>query len=398
MLLGHDYLDEKRSPMSEQFPVRKFVAPEIILGDRSRNLVGQYAKTLHGRNVFLVSDPGISKAGWTGEVLDELERQGLHVVLFDKVSPNPRTSEVAKGSQKYQDNECDLLVAVGGGSPMDCAKAIGAVVMNRCQVLDLEGVDEVAVPGPPMICIPTTAGSSADVSQFAIISDENKRRKFGIISKAMVPDVSLIDPEVTLTMPPHLTAETGIDALSHAFESYVSNASSYMTDMYALEATRMIVKYLPLAYDEPSELRFREKVMLGSMYAGLAFSNASLGLVHSMAHSLGGYLDVPHGECNAQLLEQVVAFNYSAVPERYTALEAVMDGHASDRTGGLEGMRSRLRELTDRLDIDLGLSELGVKEENIPYLTENAFNDACHITNPRPVRREDIARLFHGAL
>ncbi|NLT38570.1 MAG: iron-containing alcohol dehydrogenase [Methanomassiliicoccus sp.] len=384
--------------MSEQFPVRKFVAPEIILGNGSRNLVGQYAKTLHGRNVFLVSDPGVIKAGWTGEVRDELESQGLQLVLFDSVSSNPRTSEVAKGSQKYQENECDLLVAVGGGSPMDCAKAIGAVVTNSCHVLDLEGVDEVAVPGPPMICIPTTAGSSADVSQFAIISDENKMRKFSIISKAMVPDVSLIDPEVTLTMSPNLTAETGIDALSHAFESYVSNASSYMTDMYALEATKMIARYLPLAYEEPGELRHREKVMLGSMYAGLAFSNASLGLVHSMAHSLGGYLDYPHGECNAKLLEVVVAFNYSAVRDRYSALEAAMDRKGSDGTGGLESILSRLRELIDRLDIDTGLSKMGVKEENIPYLTENAFNDACHVTNPRPVHREDIARLFHGAL
>jgi alcohol dehydrogenase len=384
--------------MSEQFPVRKFVAPEIILGNGSRNLVGQYAKTLHGRNVFLVSDPGILKAGWTGEVRDELEKQGQHVVLFDNVSPNPRISEVAKGSQEYQDNECDLLVAVGGGSPMDCAKAIGAVVTNRCHVLDLEGVDEVAIPGPPLICIPTTAGSSADISQFAIISDENKRRKLGIISKAMVPDVSLIDPEVTLTMPPNLTAETGIDALSHAFESYVSNASSHMTDMYALEATKMIARYLPLAYEEPGELRFREKVMLGSVYAGLAFSNASLGLVHSMAHSLGGYLDYPHGECNAKLLEVVVAFNHSAVPERYSTLEAAMDGSGSCATTGLESIRSRLRQFTEGLNMDLGLSKMGVKEDSIPYLTENAFNDACHVTNPRPVKREDIARLFHEAL
>jgi len=384
--------------MSEQFPVRKFVAPEIILGNGSRNLVGQYAKTLHGRNGFLVSDPGILKAGWTGEVRDELEKQGQHVVLFDNVSPNPRISEVAKGSQEYQDNECDLLVAVGGGSPMDCAKAIGAVVTNRCHVLDLEGVDEVAIPGPPLICIPTTAGSSADISQFAIISDENKRRKLGIISKAMVPDVSLIDPEVTLTMPPNLTAETGIDALSHAFESYVSNASSHMTDMYALEATKMIARYLPLAYEEPGELRFREKVMLGSVYAGLAFSNASLGLVHSMAHSLGGYLDYPHGECNAKLLEVVVAFNHSAVPERYSTLEAAMDGSGSCATTGLESIRSRLRQFTEGLNMDLGLSKMGVKEDSIPYLTENAFNDACHVTNPRPVKREDIARLFHEAL
>ncbi len=382
--------------MTKPLPVRKFVAPEIILGNGSRDLVGQYARDLHGRNVFLVSDAGVGRAGWAGEVRGLLEAQGLTVTVFDEVSPNPRASEVARGAERYRSTGCDLLVVVGGGSPMDCAKAIGAMVTNQCNVLDLEGVDEVSVPGPPLICIPTTAGSSADVSQFAVISDEVRRRKFGIISKAMVPDVSLIDPEVTLTMPPALTAATGMDALCHAFESYVSNASSHMTDMFSLEAARVLALNLPLAYEEPEELGHREKVMLGSMYAGLAFSNASLGLVHSMAHSLGGFLDAPHGECNAQLLEHVVAFNHPCVPERYARLEEAMGGRPSG--SGPEGLRQRLRELTDRLDIKMGLSRLGVKEESIPYLTENAFNDACHVTNPRPVRREDIERLFHAAL
>ncbi|MBN2111384.1 MAG: iron-containing alcohol dehydrogenase [Methanosarcinaceae archaeon] len=301
---------EVNSIMNGSLPPRKFLAPEIILGNGCRSLIGQYVLSLSGRKIFLISDPGVIKAGWAGEVADELNSREYDVLIYDKVSPNPRSAEVMQGAETYIEEGCDVIVAVGGGSPMDCGKAIGAVVSNQCNVLELEGVDEVALPAPPIICIPTTAGSSADVSQVAVISDEKRRRKFGIISKTMLPDLALIDPETTVTMSPELTASTGMNALCHAFESYVSNASSVMTDMYALEATKLVSEYLPKAYDDPDNIMFRDKVMLGSMYAGLAFSNASLGLVHSMAHSLGGYLDSPHGECNAQLLEHVVAFNY----------------------------------------------------------------------------------------
>ncbi|MCW4013865.1 MAG: iron-containing alcohol dehydrogenase, partial [Candidatus Bathyarchaeota archaeon] len=289
-------------------------------------------------------------------------------------------------------------VAVGGGSSMDCGKAIGAVVSNRCNVLELEGVDEVALPASPIMCIPTTAGSSADVSQFAIITDEQKKRKFAIISKTMMPDITLIDPETTVTMSPELTASTGMDALCHAFESYASNASSVMTDMYALEATKLLVEYLPKVYSDPDNIMFRNNVMLGSMYAGLAFSNASLGLVHAMAHSLGGYLDSPHGECNAQLLEHVVAFNFSHAPDKYRALGAIMSEKKPSHKSGPDSLIQELRNMTGQLGIKPGLSNMGVKEEDIKYLSENAFLDPCLATNPRPATIEDIKRLYHEAL
>lgn len=380
------------------FPIRKFVAPEIILGAGSRNLISQYVLSLAGQHVFLTSDPGVIKAGWAGEVADNLRSAGLDVLIYDKVSPNPRSMEVMRGADFYMKEGCDLIVAVGGGSSMDCGKAIGAVASNNCSVLELEGVDEVALPAPPTICVPTTAGSSADVSQFAIITDEQKKRKFAIVSKTMLPDLSLIDPETTITMNPELTATTGIDALSHAFEAYVSNAASVMTDMYALEATKILAEYLPKAYADPTNILLRNQVMLGSMYAGLAFSNASLGLVHAMAHSLGGYLDSPHGECNAQLLEHVVTFNYFHTSDKYRDLEAAMSGRRPSKKSGPEGLIRELHNMTDQLDIKLGLSNMGVKENDIKYLSENAFLDLCLATNPRPATREDIERLYYGAL
>jgi alcohol dehydrogenase class IV len=379
-------------------PTRKFSAPEMILGDGSRNLIGQYVNSLSGRNVLLVTDPGVIKAGWVGEVEDSIDSEGIDVVVYDKVSPNPRSSEVMKGAEIYEAEGCDLIVAVGGGSPMDCGKSIGAVASNQCNVLELEGVDEVALPAPPLICVPTTAGSSADVSQFAIINDEKEKRKFAIISKTMIADLALIDPETTVSMGRELTAATGLDALCHAFESYVSNASSVMTDMYALEATKLIAEYLPKAYDEPDNLIFRDKMMLGSMYAGLAFSNASLGLVHAMAHSLGGYLDSPHGECNAQLLCPVVQFNYPFASEKYKALEAAIVGEKLSGTKGPDGLVKALEELNEHLDIKPGLSCMGVRENDIVRLSKNAYIDPCLATNPNPATVEDIARLYHDSL
>ncbi|MGD0819064.1 MAG: iron-containing alcohol dehydrogenase, partial [Methanomassiliicoccales archaeon] len=346
--------------------MRKFVAPEIVFGAGALELAGQYAHNFSGRSVLLVSDSGVKEAGWASQVEDSLTSAGLRVEYFDRISSNPRAEEVMLGATVYQEKICDLIVAVGGGSPIDCAKMIGAVVANRCHALDLEGVDMVPIPGPPLICIPTTAGSSADVSQFAVINDEGKKRKFVIISKSMVPDVSLIDPLTTTTMTTELTAATGLDALSHAFEAYVSNASFPLTDMCALEAVRLISSNLPKVHEEPSNMQYREKVMLGSLYAGLAFSNASLGLVHAMAHSLGGFYDTSHGECNAILLEKVVEFNYPAAPIKYDTLEKAMCGKKGGP--GAQSLVGELKDLRCRLGIPWGLQHMGVRAKDIPYL------------------------------
>lgn len=224
------------------------------------------------------------------------------------------------GAEFYRSEGCNVIVAVGGGSPMDCAKGIGIVAAHGRSILEFEGVDRLRVPSPPLILIPTTAGTSADVSQFVIISNQDERMKFSVVSKAVVPDVSLIDPETTLTMDPFLSACTGIDALVHAIEAFVSTGHGPLTDPHALEAMRLIDGNLVQMIANPGDIALREKIMLGSMQAGLAFSNAILGAVHAMSHSLGGYLDLPHGLCNAALVEHVVAFNYSAAPERFKVI------------------------------------------------------------------------------
>ncbi len=381
--------------------LRKFVAPEFVFGPGALSLAGRYARNLGSRRPLVVTDPGVEDAGWTERALASLREAGLAAVVFDKVTPNPRDREVMAGAEFYRAEGCDAIVAVGGGSPMDCAKGIGIVCSNDRHVLTFEGVDNVETPGPPLICVPTTAGSSADVSQFAIINDTTRRVKIAIVSKAMVPDASLIDPAATTTMDRDLTAHTGLDALTHAVEAYVSNAHSPVSDLFALEAVRRIGANLPRALEDPTDLPARSGMMLGSMYAGLAFSNAILGAVHAMAHSLGGLKDLPHGLCNAILLEHVADFNFAAAPERYAdvarALGAqVPEGAPLDerKAATLEGLRAFKR----RAGVDVGLADLGVTPRDLKALAEFAAADPCMATNPQEPSCEDIIAIYEKAL
>jgi alcohol dehydrogenase len=378
--------------------LRKFVAPEFIIGKDARLLAGRYAKNFNARHVFIVTDPHVSSAGWVEDVLQSLDSEGVGHSVFSGVTPNPRDHEVMKGAAQYEECSCDAIIAVGGGSPIDCAKGIAIVVSNRKHVLEFEGVDNVLIPPPPMICIPTTAGTGADVSQFAIINDTKRKVKIAIISKMIVPDIALVDPIPLTSLSPDLTAHTGLDAVTHGVEAYVSNASSAATDLYALEAIRLMRDHLLLSYQHPESITERYETMLGSLFAGLAFSNASLGAVHAMAHSLGGYSDLPHGECNALLLEHVIDFNYDACPGRYDAISKVLH---SDSTGGFRGKErviTGIRTLRESLGITKTLSDLGVSKKDIPDLARKAIRDPCLATNPKKLTIADLERLYEKAL
>lgn len=381
-------------------PLRKFVSPEIIFGAGSRHSVGNYAATFGARKVLVVSDPGVLAAGWVTDVQASLDAQGIAHVLFTGVSPNPRVEEVMAGAELYRASGCDVIVAVGGGSPMDCAKAIGIVAAHGRSILEFEGVDTIRVPSPPLILIPTTAGTSADVSQFVIISNQVERMKFSIVSKAVVPDVSLIDPETTLSMDPFLSACTGIDALVHAIEAFVSTGAGPLTDPHALEAMRLIGGNLVAMIADPNDTALREKIMLGSMQAGLAFSNAILGAVHAMSHSLGGFLDLPHGLCNAALVEHVVAFNFDAAPERFRQVAETLGVDCRGLTP--PQVRARLVEHLIAFKQAVGFEETlrrhGVGSSDIPFLSRHAMRDPCILTNPRQSTQRDVEVVYGEAL
>ncbi|MCP4119105.1 MAG: iron-containing alcohol dehydrogenase [Desulfobacteraceae bacterium] len=386
--------------MPDILNLRKFVAPEIIFGAGARKLAGRYAQQFSASKVLIVTDKGVIAAGWLADVRKSLEEAGIPYHVFSNVTPNPRATEVMEGAEVYGREGCNVIVAIGGGSPMDCAKGIGIVSSNNMNILRFEGVDKIHMPVPPLILIPTTAGTSADVSQFCIISNRDELVKIAIISKALVPDVALIDPETTTTMDPYLTACTAIDALVHAMEAFVSTASGPLTDMHAIEGIKLVRQNLPALLRDRENARLREKIMLGSMKAGLAFSNAILGAVHSMSHSLGGFLDLPHGECNALLLDHVINYNYDSAPERFKIIAEAM---------GLDVRGLRPKEIKARLincvaalknevGITRTLCQRSVKTSDIPQLAKKAIKDACLLTNPRKATKGDLEVIYGEAM
>lgn len=380
--------------------LRKYVVPEFIYGQGARRLAGRYARNFGARRTLLVTDPGLIQAGWAADVTASLEAEGQEVFLFSEVTPNPRAESVMAGVDAFLAHGCEVIVALGGGSPIDCAKGISIVSANGGHILSYEGVDRVGSPGAPLICIPTTAGTAADLSQFAIITDTARRTKIAIISKAVVPDVALIDPETTVTMDAYLTVCTGIDALVHAIEAFVSVASSPILDVHAQEAMRLVTAHLPASRERPDNLEIREKVMRASLHAGIAFSNASLGAVHAMAHSLGGFLDRPHGESNALLLEHVVAFNYDSAAAKYDRVGELLGVDLSGMSGPEKSraLCAHLSAFRVRLGVAGGLGERGVRSGDIGLLAENALRDACMVTNPLRPGRRDVEAIYERSL
>ncbi|MGE5676498.1 MAG: alcohol dehydrogenase-like regulatory protein ErcA [Pseudomonadota bacterium] len=375
--------------------LRKYVAPEIIEGLNARLLIGRYMEHYRARKPMIVTDKGVSELGWFAEIIDCISAKTPDYVIFDEITPNPKDHEAMKGAEQFISQDCDLIIAIGGGSPMDCAKCISIVSTNGGHILDYEGVDEVILPGPPLICIPTTSGTSADVSQFAIILDTETSIKKAIISKKVVPDLALIDPVPLMDMDQYLTACTGMDALTHAIEAYVSNAQSALTDVHALEAISLITDNLEAAVAPDRDIDTMFRMMLGSLHAGLAFSNASLGAVHAMAHSLGGLHDLPHGECNSILLEHIVALNFDSIPERYRTIAIKMGVLAEKLTDGevKEKLTGRIRSLRESVGIPSHIF-VDCFEDQLNKLTESALNDPCMVTNPRKLTPEEVKNIY----
>jgi alcohol dehydrogenase class IV len=334
------------------------------------------------------------------DILKSLEEKKVDYAIYDDISPNPRDFEVMNGVNVYIAEKCKGILSIGGGSPMDCAKGIGIVVTNGGNILDFEGVDKIERAIPPLIFIPTTAGTASEVSQFTIVTNTKEKVKIAIISKSIVPDIALIDPETTLTMGKYLTACTGVDALVHAVEAYVSNVASPVTDLHAIEAIKTVHEYLPKVIKEPENMFYRGKMLYASLEAGLAFSNAILGAVHSMAHSLGGFLDLPHGECNALLLNYVVDFNYGAKVEKYDNILKVWDINLKNSTfeDRKKIMFDTITELKLNAGIDKTLSKAGVKKADIPILSKKAIKDPCMATNPKELTLEDVEEIYEAAI
>lgn len=380
--------------------LRKFVIPEIILGVDARLLIGRYISHFNAKKPMIVTAKDIKDWEWFHETIEQIRPHVEKLFFFDDITPNPKDTEAMLGAELFLSLDCDLIIAIGGGSAIDCAKCISIVASNGGNILDYEGVDEVLMPGPPLICIPTTAGSSADVSQFAIIKDTSSDIKRAIISKKVVPDLALIDPIPLMSMDPYLTACTAMDALTHAIEAYVSNTHSALTDVHALESIDLINQAIESSITPTRTVEIMFQLMLGSLQAGLAFSNASLGAVHAMSHSMGGLLDLPHGECNSILLEHIIRINFDTVPERYRDIAKQL-GLSVDNVSNfllLEMIIDRIVSIRSSLNIPASIKVAGLSEQTVDYLVANALNDPCMVTNPRTLTKEEVRSIYGRVL
>ncbi|SHK70321.1 Alcohol dehydrogenase, class IV [Pseudonocardia thermophila] len=379
----------------------KFHAPEVVFGPGSLSEAAHAALRLGARRPFLATDPGLLAAGWPDELLGHLHEAGLTPHVWYDVTPNPKDHEIEAGYEQYVAAGCDVVLGIGGGSVMDAAKGIALLSSNGGRILDYEGIDKIVFPIPPMVMIPSTSGTGADVSQFCIVTDTKRRNKITIMGRALVPDVSVIDPRLLTTMPDDLNAATGLDALTHAIEAYVSLAHNPLTDTHALQAVSLVVGNLAHTMEEPDDAAARQCMAHAALEAGLAFTNAILGATHAMSHQVGGLLDLPHGVVNGVLLPHVIRFNGEAEPERFRAIAQAMDLGLHPDTPGADAaelVAERVRKLADDVGVPRGLAELGVSEADVPRLAELTLQDACLTTNPRPASVADIETMLRAAL
>ncbi|EHH0804162.1 L-threonine dehydrogenase [Vibrio vulnificus] len=349
---------------------------------------------------LIVTDKILNQIGVVKQVQDLLSERGVSAVVFDGTQPNPTISNVNAGLELLKQNDCDFVISLGGGSPHDCAKGIALVASNGGAIADYEGVDKSAKPMLPLIAINTTAGTASEMTRFCIITDEARHIKMAIVDKHTTPLISVNDPELMLAKPASLTAATGMDALTHAVEAYVSIAATPITDAVAIKAIELIQAHLRTAVAHGEDIEAREQMAYAQFMAGMAFNNASLGYVHAMAHQLGGFYDLPHGVCNAILLPHVQRYNAQVCPERLRDVAKAMgvnvEGMSSEQ--GADAAIEAIVQLAKDVGIPTGIRELGAKLEDIPTLADNALKDACGFTNPKQATHEEISAIFEAAM
>jgi alcohol dehydrogenase len=365
----------------------------IEYGVGATGKLAESVKELESQKVLIVTDKGVEACGLLTALTDQLAAARLEFDIFSDVEPNPKDRNVTAGAQKAQSLQADCLVAVGGGSPIDCAKSIAVLATHGGNIRDYEGRDKISGKVLPLIAIPTTAGTGSEVTFSSVITDTAEGFKFTVKHSTLAPRIALLDPQMTLTMPPGLTAATGMDALTHAIEGYTANVSEPLADAVALYAIELVAKYLKAAVLEGSNVEARAGMLVGSLLAGIAFSHSDVGSVHCIAEALGGKYDTAHGVCNAVILPAVMEYNMDYCMERYARIALAM-GIRSDSTE--EGAR-RVVDAVKQLAVDVNLpsfASFGVKPEDVEELAVKSFVNGSNVDNPRPMNKEDYIILF----
>jgi alcohol dehydrogenase len=387
--------------MAVQEQVFGFFIPTVtLMGIGAHKEIGKQVKTLGASKPLIVTDKGITAAGITAQVAEIVKQDlGVDCAVFDETVPNPTDKNVADGLEIYKSTGCDAIISLGGGSSHDCGKGIGIVATNGGRIHDYEGIDKSTKAMPPFIAVNTTAGTASEMTRFAIVTDTSRKVKMAIIDWRVTPNVAIDDPLLMAGMPSALTASTGMDALTHAVEAYVSTIATPITDACAIKAIELIAQYLRAAVANGQDMDARDKMSYAQYLAGMAFNNASLGHVHAMAHQLGGFYDLPHGVCNAILLPVVERFNMIANLDRFVDIAVAMGENVDgmSKRAAAEKALEAIKTLSSDVGIPKGLAELGVKEEDLPIMAENAQKDACGLTNPRRPTLQDVIQIYKDA-
>lgn len=383
--------------------INRFILNEVsYFGPGARRQLPKVVVRLGKNKALVVTDPGLIKFGVAKMVTDVLDENNIAYDIYSEVKPNPTVANVQQGVEAYKQSGADFIIAIGGGSAIDTAKGIGIIINNPefADVVSLEGCAPTKNKSVPIVALPTTAGTAAETTINYVIIDEEKQKKMVCVDPNDIPAVAIIDAELMYSLPRSLTAATGMDALTHAIEGYITKGAWAMSDMFEIEAIRMISRYLPVAVEEPQNAEARNGMAVAQYIAGMAFSNVGLGLVHGMAHPMGSLFDVPHGVANALLLPTIMEFNMPACISKYPEIARAMGVNTDGMTEEEASVAAvnAVRDLAVKVGIPQHLSELGISEGDIPRLAEQAFTDVCTPGNPREVSLDDIVALYKKVL
>ena len=382
---------------------QRFILNEVsYFGPGARKELPEVLSRMGVKKALVTSDKGLIKVGTTKMVTDVLDEMGFPYEIYSEIKPNPTVTNVKQGVDAFKASGADCIIAIGGGSSMDTAKGIGIVANNPefSDIVSLEGCAPTKNKSVPIIALPTTAGTGAEVTINYVIIDEERQAKMVCVDPNDIPAVAIVDPELMYSLPKGLTAATGMDALTHAIEGYITKGAWIMSDMYELQAIKMIAENLPIAVDEPTNPVGREGMALAQYIAAQAFSNVGLGLVHGMAHPMGSLHDIPHGVANALLLPTIMEFNMPTRIEKYGIIAQHMGVDTTGMTPeeAAQAAVDAVRALSVRVGIPQHLSEIGITEADIPALAAQAITDVCTPGNPRDVTEAEIIELYKKVL
>ncbi|MGQ9734677.1 MAG: iron-containing alcohol dehydrogenase family protein [Candidatus Bipolaricaulia bacterium] len=368
-----------------------YLPTKILFGSGAVENLGPELDERGLKSALIVTDPGVREAGLLARVEDQLRAYKIGYEVYDKVVPNPTVGSIEAALPLAKGKE--VLIGLGGGSSLDTAKALNLLKSHGGRVLDWEGNETVPGPCGPLIAIPTTAGTGSEVTFIAQITVPERKQKVPIVSRYLAPDLAIVDPELTRSLPPKLTAATGMDALTHAIEAATSIAAQPLADLLAFRAIELIHEFLPRAVkDGTVDMEARTKMAFASLLAGMAFNNGWVALAHALAHALGGLYDLPHGLCCALALPVAMEYNLEARRERYARIAELLGERSAE--GGI----TRIKELNRELGLPSGLRELGIGEDDVPKIAELALADGSLLFNPREVTAEELAKLIYKML